>query len=646
VGMVCDLPFLRNIFPKKNALITGSCGLIGSEVSENLARQGFRIFGIDNNQRAFFFGPEGDTRWTLGRFRADIPSYTHFNLDIRDRGAILDLVAQIRPDVIVHAAAQPSHDRAAAIPFDDFDTNAVGTLNMLEAARRGCPESPFVHMSTNKVYGDLPNDIPLRETQSRWEYDDAAYQHGIPETFSIDQSKHSLFGASKVGADVMVQEYGRYFGMPTCCLRGGCLTGPAAKAQLHRPEPKRRPHLLLQRSEQDEVAFSQLADHPFAERYIFRNRRVVGKTSRYDWPACRKAGGVKILITGICGFVGSHLARAIAERVEHAEIVGIDNLFRPGSESNRAALASAGIRFIHGDLRVRSDVDALPSCDWVIDAAANPSVTAGLDGRSSARQLGEHNLSGTLNVLEYCRERNAGLVLLSTSRVYSVRDLSALGVVERDGAFVLGADQPSCRGVSDAGVSELFPARQPFSLYGATKLCCEIMAIEYGSAFRFPVWVNRCGNLAGAGQFGTAEQGIFSYWIGAHRGRLPLRYVGFGGHGYQVRDALHPSDLAELICLQIRQDPPPDSVYNIGGGAANSMSIAQLTKWCDERFGRLQPKAAASSRPFDIPWMVMDYTRAAQEFGWAPRRPLDSILNEIAVHACEHPEWSALCGAA
>ena len=210
----------------KSALITGSCGLIGSEVSGYLARQGFRIFGIDNNERAVFFGPEGDTSWSLQRLRANIPGYTHFNTDIRDRVSLLKLVAAIKPDVVVHTAAQPSHDRAAAIPFDDFETNAVGTLNLLEAVRRACPESPFVHMSTNKVYGDLPNTIWMRERQTRWDFDDPAYARGIPETFSIDQSKHSLFGASKVAGDVMVQEYGRYFGMPTCCLRGGCLTGP------------------------------------------------------------------------------------------------------------------------------------------------------------------------------------------------------------------------------------------------------------------------------------------------------------------------------------------------------------------------------------------------------------------------------------
>lgn len=207
-------------------MITGSCGLIGSEVSLYFGRNGFEIYGVDNNQRAVFFGPEGDTRWSLNRLRSNIAKYRHFDIDIRDRNGILHLVAEVRPDVIIHTAAQPSHDRAAAIPFDDFDTNAVGTLNLLEAARRSCPEAPFVHMSTNKVYGDLPNTIPLRELETRWDYADPQYEHGIPETFSIDQSKHSIFGASKVASDVMVQEYGRYFGMPTCCLRGGCLTGP------------------------------------------------------------------------------------------------------------------------------------------------------------------------------------------------------------------------------------------------------------------------------------------------------------------------------------------------------------------------------------------------------------------------------------
>ena len=207
-------------------LVTGSSGLIGSEVALFLAERGCSIHGVDNNQRAIFFGPQGDTRWNQCRLAEAIPGYTHHELDIRDRQGLQDLLASIRPDAIVHTAAQPSHDRAAAIPFDDFDTNAVGTINLLEAARRSCPESPFAHMSTNKVYGDRPNSIALHELETRWDYADPAYENGIAEDFSIDQSKHSLFGASKVAADVMVQEYGRYFQMPTCCLRGGCLTGP------------------------------------------------------------------------------------------------------------------------------------------------------------------------------------------------------------------------------------------------------------------------------------------------------------------------------------------------------------------------------------------------------------------------------------
>jgi CDP-paratose 2-epimerase len=207
-------------------LVTGSSGLIGSEVCVHFSALGWEIHGVDNNQRAVFFGPQGDTRWNQQRLERDLPGFQHHELDIRNRAGVLALMRKVKPDAIVHTAAQPSHDRAAAIPFDDFDTNAVGTLNLLEATRQACPEVPFVHMSTNKVYGDRPNTIALKELETRWDYADPAYAGGITEEFSIDQSKHSLFGASKVAADVMVQEYGRYFDMPTCCLRGGCLTGP------------------------------------------------------------------------------------------------------------------------------------------------------------------------------------------------------------------------------------------------------------------------------------------------------------------------------------------------------------------------------------------------------------------------------------
>ena len=218
----------------KKLLVTGSSGLIGSEVCVHFANQGWEVHGVDNNQRAVFFGASGDTRWNQKRLEKTIQNFIHHEVDIRDREAVLKLIPEVSPDAIVHTAAQPSHDRAAAIPFADFDTNAVGTFNLIESLRRFSTSVPFMHLSTNKVYGDAPNSIKMKELETRWDYDDPAFEHGIPETFSIDQSKHSLFGASKVSADISVQEYGRYFDMPTCVLRGGCLTGPShSGVELH-----------------------------------------------------------------------------------------------------------------------------------------------------------------------------------------------------------------------------------------------------------------------------------------------------------------------------------------------------------------------------------------------------------------------------
>lgn len=207
-------------------LVTGSSGLIGSEVVSFFCSRGWQAFGVDNNMRADFFGPAGDTRWNQARLTEQHPTFRHIELDVRNRAEVMACIQRVAPDLVVHAAAQPSHDLAAQRPFDDFDVNAGGTLNMLEGVRRHRPEAVFVYMSTNKVYGDRPNTIRLVEQATRWDYADPAYAQGIGEAFSIDQSKHSVFGASKVAADVMVQEYGRYFGLRSCCLRGGCLTGP------------------------------------------------------------------------------------------------------------------------------------------------------------------------------------------------------------------------------------------------------------------------------------------------------------------------------------------------------------------------------------------------------------------------------------
>jgi CDP-paratose 2-epimerase len=355
---------------------------------------------------------------------------------------------------------------------------------------------------------------------------------------------------------------------------------------------------------------------------------------------------MNILITGICGFVGSRLARALQRRLEGAAIFGVDNFSRAGSETNRMPLTRAGVRLFHGDLRMASDLESLPDSDWVIDAAANPSVLAGVDGRSTSRQLVEHNLWSVVNTLEYCRRCGAGLILLSSSRVYSIATLAALPTRVHDEAFQLDISQALPVGVSETGITEQFSVAPPVSLYGATKLASETMALEYAATFGFPVVVNRCGNLAGAGQFGTAEQGIFSYWLHSHASRRPLRYIGFGGCGRQVRDAFHPDDLGELIVSQMHSGAARDQkVFNVGGGIANSMSLAQLTRWCDRHFGAASPEPDHTPRPFDIPWLVMDSGAAGRQFGWTPRRNLESILEEIARHVRDHPDWLEQCGA-
>jgi CDP-paratose 2-epimerase len=349
---------------------------------------------------------------------------------------------------------------------------------------------------------------------------------------------------------------------------------------------------------------------------------------------------MKILIAGVCGFAGSAVAESLLERRPGLEIAGVDNLQRPGSESNRLRLRRLGVQVMHGDIRAASDVETLPDADWVIDAAANASVLAGVQGNGSSRQLFEHNLASFGNILEYCKARRAGLVLLSSSRVYSIAALAALPLQVCGDAFALDTAAPLPPGVGARGIGAGFSTAPPVSLYGSTKLACEILAQEYGAAFDFPVWIDRCGVLAGAGQFGTPDQGIFSYWIHAHRARRRLRYIGFGGHGRQVRDALHPRDLAGLLDRQMASGRAGGQrLYVAGGGPSNAMSLAQLTGWCNARFGRHAPEPDASTRPYDIPWIVMDSRDAAQDFTWSPEIALPELLEGIAIHAEQHPDW-------
>jgi len=350
---------------------------------------------------------------------------------------------------------------------------------------------------------------------------------------------------------------------------------------------------------------------------------------------------MRILITGICGFVGSTLARTLLEQTPSLQLVGIDNFIRPGSETNRDWLKRAGVQLVHGDLRNPSDLESLPAVDWVIDAAANPSVLAGADKRTSTRQLNEHNLVGTLNLLEYCQTRKAGLVLLSTSRVYSIPPLAALQVEIADRAFrpATGASLPS--GLSTAGIDETFSTLAPVSLYGATKLASEAIALEYGEHFGLPVFINRCGVMAGAGQFGRADQGIFAYWINTWLRGRPLKYIGFDGQGHQVRDCLHPRDLVPLLKRQFSAPrlPVADRIVNLSGGAASAMSLRQLSDWCATRLGPREVPADATPRPFDLPWIVLDSGKARKLWNWTPTTTTIQILDEIAAHAEKNPAW-------
>src|SRR5260370_19430443 len=349
---------------------------------------------------------------------------------------------------------------------------------------------------------------------------------------------------------------------------------------------------------------------------------------------------MKILITGMCGFVGSALARALLELRPGVSIAGIDNLVRPGWEGNRAGLRKLGIEALHGDIRLASDFENLSAADWVIDAAANPSVLAGVAGTFSSRQLFEHNLSALVNVLEYCKVKKAGLVLLSSSRVYSIPALVSLPLRVAGNAYVLDDDRALPTGVSAEGIDRSFSTQPPVSLYGSMKLAAEAVALEYGEAFDFPVWINRCGVLSGAGQFGTPDQGIFAYWINAHLRHRPMRYTGFQGTGRQVRDAFHPRDLAALLAAQMETGRRGGQrCHTNGGGRTDANALAQLTAWCDARFGAFAPAPDGRERPYDIPWGVMDNREAAKDFGWRLATALPEILEDIASHAQSNPDW-------
>lgn len=350
---------------------------------------------------------------------------------------------------------------------------------------------------------------------------------------------------------------------------------------------------------------------------------------------------MQITITGICGFVGSTLARELSRSLPEANISGIDNLSRPGSERNLRQLRKEGFEIVEGDIRRADDLAKLSKPEWIVDAAANPSVLAGVDGQSSSREVLDHNLVGTIELLEWAKANSATFTLLSTSRVYAIDPLTKLELSVKDEAFAF-SDGPT--GVTSRGIDESFSTDPPLSLYGSSKKASELLALEYGSAFDFPVWINRCGLMAGAGQFGKADQGILAFWLHRYHARLPLQYIGFGGTGHQVRDALHPRDLVGVLVQQfetgLRWAHP--RTCNFSGGQENAISLRRLSDWCADRFGKHEVLASKEERPFDLPWVVLDSSRAEKLWDWRPATSLDAMLEEIAIHAEENPHWLEL----
>ena len=339
---------------------------------------------------------------------------------------------------------------------------------------------------------------------------------------------------------------------------------------------------------------------------------------------------MKILITGAAGFVGSRLAQAFRASLENVTLLGLDNLSRRGSETNLPLLRELGCQFVHGDVRNLDDVQALPKADWIVDCAALPNVMAGINGGSA--QLVGHNLIGTLNLLEKCRQDRAGFLMLSTSRVYSIDRLREIPLQTQGERFVPDTSQPFPTGSGAQGITEAFSTMAPVSLYGATKLASEVMALEYALAYDFPLWINRCGVIAGPGQFGKIDQGIISFWLYQWMQGKPLSYIGFGGRGCQVRDFLHPTDLAALICRQL-QAPNHDGpkIINAGGGTESAISLRELSGYCASKYDSHRDVAAVpETRPFDIPYYVTDNFLAESVWNWKPQMSSTETLDSIA----------------
>ncbi len=338
---------------------------------------------------------------------------------------------------------------------------------------------------------------------------------------------------------------------------------------------------------------------------------------------------MKILVTGAAGFVGSKMVEYIRAADKSVELYGIDNLSRKGSEYNVDTLEKLNCKFVKGDISSQLDVQSLPKVDWIIDCAAEPSVLAGLNGGSL--ELINNNLSGTFYLLEKCKKDHAGFILISTSRVYSIEVLNNIPFVKNENRFEIPQSVNLPIGFSQNGVAESFSSNAPISLYGATKLASEVLALEYHYSFGFPVWINRCGVIAGPGQFGKIDQGIFSYWIYQYLLNKPLSFIGYGGMGLQVRDLIHPIDIYKLIIQQIHfQFDNAPRILNLGGGVQNTLSLSELNDFCKKNMQDVKSIGSIpENRKFDIPYYSTDFTLAQSFWNWSPTTSAHEILDQI-----------------